>query len=278
MATRLLRCFGILALTTATITLRPPRACAQPPTYDYDGGTPGVQGPTFPLFASSFTRFFRPITMNVPVLVPAADLQAALPSGFDAVSDAVGRSTISALFSFQVTDAEQAPAVPYDTLVLTTVATNTHLNRREALVLARFNSTQESVDAQNMATGGGVRRADFEWEVEQKRGELSILVAIEEDDGLALDVAARGSPQIDQRVKFDPNPSPFRFVDAGVALGSFRLASMFDQRVVTSDPKNVKVSAKHGRLELPGGGSLIVLGVGPTFIFSKGQEVWLAFE
>jgi hypothetical protein len=277
MATRLLGCFGILALTTATITLRPSPACAQPSTYDYDADTPGVQGPTFPLFANSFTRFFRPISVNVPVLVPAADLQAALPSGFNAVSDA-GRSTISAFFSFQVTDAEQAPATPYHTLVLLTVATNTHLNRRETLVLARFNSTQESVDAQNLATGGGVRRADFEWEVGQKGGELSILVAIEAEDGLALHVAARGFAQIDQRVKFDPNPSPFRFVDAGVALGSFRLASMFDQRVVPSDPTNVGVSAKDGRLKLPGGGSLIVLGVGPTFIFSKSQEVWLAFE
>jgi hypothetical protein len=277
MATRLLRCFGILALTTATLTLRPSPACAQPSTYDYDADTPGVQGPTFPVFANSFTRFFRPISVSVPVLVPAADLQAALPSGFNAVSDA-GRSTISVLFSFQVTDAEQAPATPYHTLVLLTAATNTHLNRRETLVLARFNSTQQSVDAQNLATGGGVKRADFEWDVGEKGGELSILVAMEAEDGLALHVAARGPAQIDQRVKVDPNPSPFRFVDAGLALGSFRLASMFDQRVVPSDPTNVGVSAKNGRLKLPGGASLILLGVGPTFIFSKSQEVWLAFE
>ena len=67
-------------------------------------------------------------------------------------------------------------------------------------------------------------------------------------------------------------------VDAGVALGSFRLASMFDQRVVTSSPTNVEVSAKDGRLELSGGASLMLLGVGPAFIFSKSQEVWLAFE
>jgi hypothetical protein len=278
MTTRLLRYFGILALTTATLTLPPSRVCAQPPTYDYDGNTPGVQGPTFPLFANSFTRFFRPITVNVPVLVPAAAMQAALPSGFNAVSDTLGRSTISALFSFQVTDAEQTPATPYHTLVLLTAATNTHLGRRETLVLARFNSTQESVDAQNLATGGGASRADFEWEVGQEGGELSIAVAIEAEDGLALHVAASGSAQIDQRVRFDPNPSPFRFVDAGVALGSFRIASLFDQRVVTSGPTNVEVSAKDGRLELPGGASLIVLGVGPTFVFSKSQEVWLAFE
>jgi hypothetical protein len=38
------------------------------------------------------------------------------------------------------------------------------------------------------------------------------------------------------------------------------------------------VSAKADRLELPGGGSLLVLDVGPAFVFSKSQEVWLAFE
>src|SRR5262245_23799449 len=112
MKTRLLRCFAILALTTATLTLRPSPACAQPSTYDYDAATPGVQGPTFPLFANSFTRFFRPLTVTVQLLVPTADLQAALPSGFNAVSDAMGHSTIVALFSFQVTDAEQVPATP----------------------------------------------------------------------------------------------------------------------------------------------------------------------
>jgi hypothetical protein len=53
---------------------------------------------------------------------------------------------------------------------------------------------------------------------------------------------------------------------------------MFDQRVVPSTATNLKVSAKADRLELPGGRSLLVLGVGPTFVFSKSQEVWLAFE
>jgi hypothetical protein len=154
-------------------------------------------------------------------------------------------------------------ATPYHTLVLLTTATNTQLDRRETLVLARFNSTQESVDAQNQATGGGVKRADFEWEVGEKGGELSILVAIEAEDGLALHVAARGPAQIDQRVKTDPNPSSFRFIDAGLALGSFRLASIFDQRGVPSDPTNVGVSAKNGRLELPGDASVSLLGVGP---------------
>ena len=64
-----------------------------------------------------------------------------------------------------VTDAEQAPVKPYHTLVLHAGARNTTLNRNEVLVLARFNSTQESVDAQNLTIGGGAWLADFEWEV-----------------------------------------------------------------------------------------------------------------
>jgi len=162
---------------------------------------------------------------------------------------------------------------------LQAAATNTYLNRVETLLLARFNSSQEAVNAENLTTGGGVWLADFEWEVGQKRGELDIRVEIEAGTvGLALQVAATGSAQIDQRVRFDPNPRPFRFVNANVALRSFWVGSMFDQRVVASTATNLNVSAKAGRLELPGGRSLLVLGVGPTFTFSKSQEAWLAFE
>ena len=170
----------ILALAVAILALNPGRAYAQEPaTYDYDASTAGVQGPTSPLFANPFTRFFRTISVNVPLLVAAADLQAALPPGFNAVPDALGRASIFALFSFQVTNAEHAPATPYQTLVLQAAATNTYLNRVENLVLARFNSSQEAVNAENLTTGGGVWLADFEWEVGQKRGELDIRVEID---------------------------------------------------------------------------------------------------
>jgi hypothetical protein len=53
---------------------------------------------------------------------------------------------------------------------------------------------------------------------------------------------------------------------------------MFDQRVVPITATNVEVSAQDGRLNVPGGGSLPVLGVGATFVLMKSQEVFLAFE
>ena len=266
-----------LACLVIVVAVSFPAYAQQPPTYDY--GTGAGQGPTSPLLANPFTRFFRTISVNVPVVVNGADLQAALPTGFTALPNAAGQFTVSAFFSFQVTDAETASATPYHTLVLLTGARNTQLNRNEVMVMARFNSTQESVDAQNLASGGGVWLADFEWEIGQKAGDLDVRVEIAAPDvGLGLQVASRGSAQIDQRVRLDPNPAPFRFVNAGVALGSFWVGSMFDQRVVLSTATNVKVSAKDGRLKLPGGWRLPVLGVGATFVFSKSQEVFFAFE
>lgn len=280
MAARLLGSFGILVLTVETFTLQPARAYAQqPPTYDFDPAVPGVQGPTSPLLANPFTHFFRILSVNVPVLVPAMELQAALPPGFTALSDALGRAPINALFSFMVTDAEQAPVMPYHTLVLQAAALNTTLNRNEVLVLARFNSTQGSVDAQNQTTGGGAWLAGFEWEISEKRGEFDIRVQIASQEvGLGLSVAAKGPAEMNQRVKLDPNPLPFRWVDGLVALNSFRIGSTLDQRAIASTLTNIEVSAKDGRLELPGGFSLAVLGPGGTFVLSKAQVVYLNWE
>jgi hypothetical protein len=271
---------GILVLTVATLTLQPARAYAQqPPTYDFDPAVPGVQGPTSPLLAAPYTHFFRTISVNVPLLVPAGELQAALPPGFNALPDVLGRASVTALFSFMVTDAEQAPVAPYHTLVLLAGAKNTALDRNEVLVVARFLSTQESVDAQNVTTGGGAWLADFVWESSEKGGELKTRVQINSDEvGLGLSVVATGPSEMNQRVTFDPNPFPFRWVDAGVALDSFSVGSIFDQRAVATTPTNIDVSAKDGKLKLPGGFSVTFLGPGSPFVFSKGQVVYLDWE
>jgi hypothetical protein len=278
MATRL-GSVSMLALLASTLTLLPAPALAQlPATYDFDENTPGVQGPTSPLVANPFTHFFRTVSLNVPLLVPTADLQATLPPGFVALSDGQGRSTVNFLFSFQVTDAEVVPSTPYHTLVLQTAARNTSLNRIEVLVLGRFNSSQATVDGQNATTGGGVYLADFEWEIGQKNGELDVRVEIESPGvGLKLRAVAKGSADLSARTRFDPNPSPFRFVNAGVALDSFFLASVFDARVVLSTATNVSVTVNNGRILVPGG-SWSVLGVGASFTFSKDQVVYLDFE
>src|SRR4029453_17533742 len=98
MPTPLLRSLGILVLTVPTLTLQPARAYAQqPPTYDFNPAVPGIQGPTSPLLAAPYTHFFRTISLNVPLLVPAGELQAALPPGFNALPDAQGRATVTAL-------------------------------------------------------------------------------------------------------------------------------------------------------------------------------------
>jgi hypothetical protein len=280
MPTPSLGSLGILDLAGATLTLQPARAYdQQPPTYDFNAAVPGVQGPTSPLLAAPYTHFFRTISVNVPLLVPAGELQATLPPGFNALPDALGRATVTTLFSFMVTDAEQAPLAPYHTLVLLAGARNTALDRNEVLVLARFYSTQESVDAQNLTTGGGARLADFVWENAEKGGELEIRVQINSEEvGLGLSVVATGPSEMNQRITFDPNPFPFRWVDAGVALDSFSVGSIFDQRAVATTPTNIEVCAKDGRLKLPGGSCVTVLGPGSPFAFSKGQAVYLDWE
>jgi hypothetical protein len=279
MPTPLRESLGILVLTVATLTLQPARADAQqPPTYDFNPAVPGVQGPTSPLLAAPYTHFFRTISLNVPLLVPVAELQAALPPGFTALPDPLGRATVTALFSYMVTDAEQAPVAPYHTLVLLAGVRNTALDRTEVLVLARFLSTQASVDAQNLATGGGAWLAGFVWESAEEAGELEMRVQIDSDEGLGLSVVAKGPAAMNQRVTFDPNPFPFRWVKAGVALDSFWVGSIFDQRTVATTPTNINVSANGGHLKLPGGFGLTVLGPGSPFAFSKGQVVYLDWE
>jgi hypothetical protein len=72
MATRLLLVFAVLI--AAALTLHPAGASAgQPPTYDYDAATDGVQGPTSPPDVSR--RFWRTFQLGVTVLVPTSDLQ-----------------------------------------------------------------------------------------------------------------------------------------------------------------------------------------------------------
>ena len=83
---------------------------------------------------------------------------------------------------------------------------------------------------------------------------------------------------MNQRITFDPNPLLFRWVDAGVALDSFSVGSIFDQRAVATTPTNIEVSASGGHLKLPGGFSLTLLGPGSPFVFSKGQVVYLDWE
>ncbi len=74
-----------------------------PPTYDYSDMVPGTQGPTSLTVAGAENRLLRTFVVQVPVLVPLAELQAALPPGFNAVANPAGSNTgqVTASFFFQ---------------------------------------------------------------------------------------------------------------------------------------------------------------------------------
>jgi hypothetical protein len=265
-----------VAALVALLMVEPGGAeASQPSTYDYDLTTPGVQGPTSPLFASPFRRFTRDV-LNVSVLVPTVQLQAVLPSGFTALATAdPSLASISVLASFQAMDGLPHEIGPYHTLQILVAARNTNLSpsRVEILSLDNQRSTQESVDDENQ-TFGGSRLAEFEWEISEERGVLHVGVNVVAD-GHSLHVTASGSAVVNQRVTQNPNPSAFRVVSAGVAGSAFFVSSQFDRRLVPNTGANVM--AKDGRIELPGGASLEIRGVG-TATFQKSQEVWLAWE
>jgi hypothetical protein len=277
MATRPLSLVSMLM----AITLTPDSGDAQavhPPTYDYDSVSPGVQGPTSPLFATPYRRFVRTFSVSVPILVPTIDLQAALPAGFIPIPTANPNvASITLLLSFQVMDGLPTALGPFDTLMILAGAQNTSLGRREVLVVETQESTQESIEAHQQAAGGSIRLAAFTWEIGEKNGLLDVRVDVDAGGG-SVQVAAKGSAQLNDRVKLDPNPTPLRIIAAGMALPAFFEASQIDRRVVANNGTNVSVRAKTGRLEIQGGASLAILGVGSAFILSKTQEVWLAFE
>jgi hypothetical protein len=280
MSSRLLNHPAAFALIVSLMTLPLAGADAGPPTYDYDPDAPGVQGPTSPLFANPISRFMRTLSLAVPVLVPTAELQSALPPGFIAVSTADPNvASINVTSSYHVVDGLPRYVGPYHTVVVVAAARNTNVSpqRIEVLVIDTLRSTQESVDDANETFGGGTRLAEFEWEISEKGGVLDVRLNVEAE-GHALQIAATGSANLSEHVVLNPNPSPFRIVDAGVALQAFFQASQFDRRVVPNTGTNVTATATDGRVEILGGASLRILGVGSAATFSSRQEIWLAFE
>lgn len=277
MKTRMMLQSAAVAVLAALLMVEPGVAeASQPSTYDYDLTTPGVQGPTSPLFASPFRRFTRDV-LNVSVLVPTVQLQAVLPSGFTALATAdPSLASINVLASFQAMDGLPHEIGPYHTLQILVAARNTNLSpaRVEILSLDNQRSTQASVDDENQTFGGGSRLAEFEWEISEKRGVLDVRLDVVAD-GHSLHLTASGSAVVNQRVTQNPNPSAFRVVSVGVAGSAFFVSSQFDRRLVPNTGANVM--AKDRRIELPGGASLEIRGVG-TATFQKSQEVWLAWE
>ena len=145
------------------------------PTYDYDTTTPDrAERPTSPLLANPTARDAGMFRLDVPALVPVAQLQAILPAGFNATefpAPGSGRALLPLLFLFQERCerfAQPSGFGSFSGLSVVHTAHNSVMNRNEILVLAAEFSEASNVDCFNAAFGpGSARLADVEVEVEE---------------------------------------------------------------------------------------------------------------
>jgi hypothetical protein len=218
---------------------------APPPTYDYNAATPGVQPPTSPLVANPATHQLRTHQLAVPVLVPLAEVQAVLPSGFNAVESAPGSgtATVTLVFIYQqrferIGNGTFGPAWGLQ-VSLTALNTNVEPDRLEAILPALELSDAAVVDATNAAFGpGSSRLAETKVDIKEEGGRLRFRFhVVDKAIGLNVKVSAEGPAAIVTRGRFDPAPVPSRTVDNGRAPNPpSRNAAQFDSSAVpTSD-------------------------------------------
>ena len=255
-----------------------------PPTYDFDSGTPGTQPPTSPLVAGYDFRSFRQYQVTIPVLVPLSELQAILPSGFNAIATPAGSQTGTISFLCIVDQRFERPDQgqtygPFTGILISTNAVNTNTSpARTEILFPGFEVSGESV-ALNAAFGAGsARLARVKLEIEQEDGKIRFKFDVK-DKELGFDVKAQAeSPVgINNRAVGDPVGLPFRALNGFVPNTAFRAASQNDVLVVPATAAKAKVDAPGGRLNLPAG-SLTILGVGQNITFSRNVEFFVKFE
>jgi hypothetical protein len=259
------------------------------PTYDWVPDDPsqpstlGVQRPpsTEPggLLEGLESHGMRAHMVSFALLVPLADLQAALPPGFTAGPSAPGANTSVITLVFVL--GQQSHYVGYGTApplsyaMVVAPAFNTALYRIEMLLLALELPIAPAVELSEIRYGAGVARlAEIEEEVESGGGTTRFRLKVK-DEGLGLDVRAEASCPypIDVRAVTDVDPRIFRFV-AGQALGrAFMQAVQWDYRIVSVQESGAKVVAKGGYLHLPGG-SIRLLAVVGNVTFNRNSEFY----
>lgn len=283
----------VVAPLVAVLGLRAHTAVAQtpslspPPSYDWDDTVPGTQGPTSPLLAGAERRQFRAFVVQIPVLVPLSDLQAALPPGFIAIANPAGSSTAQVSLSFnamqRLTQAATGRTASGSALTLTTAVMNTNIvpNRQETMFLAYEASTQELVDSQNSLYGDGTARlAKLTIQITDEGGRFSVK-GTATDDGIGLSVQAEATcpGPIANRVKNDPNAGYNRYL---VSNRSYIGSQVTDQLVVPQAMANSKVDAGGGKLQVPVAGgltrSLAISGIGASTTFFQNREQFFKIE
>ncbi len=281
----------LMAVTMSLAFSGQARSLAQPaappsalPSYDYDTTAPGVQGPTSPLVANADLRAFRSHQFAFGVLVPLAELQALLPPGFAATPSQPGADTALAGITFvyhQRTEVAGGSIVgPSSGVFVSVTVTNQALARQEALYLVAVFNDQPTIDAHNSVMGpGGWRLGEVEVEIKEEAGMVGFAFDVSDaESGMRLRASATGPAAMLNHSRFDPQPAPFRFLNAGGQAGpASRAASQSDNQTVPAATADLKFKANGGKLVLPGG-SLTITGLGPNVSLVRWAEVFSKVE
>jgi hypothetical protein len=277
---------GLLAFALAQLLAFAPSAPAQgdPPTYDYDTLTPGTQPPQSPLLDGYTYRSVRTYQVAIPVVVPLAELQAVLPSGFVAVASPSGSATAAVTLNLFL-DQRFQPAAGGPTygptsalLVTATVLNNNLATPRMEIVFPAFEASAD-IDRLNEAFGpGAARLAKVEAEIEEKKGRLHFSFDLSDAEiGFKLKAEAESPAAINNRSVSDPVGLAFRTLNGTVPNPAFRASSQSDTLSVPAAAAGVKLSAPGRSLQLQTG-RLSILGLGANVTFSRNVEFVLKFE
>jgi hypothetical protein len=273
-----------LGLQRGATAQTPPPTQGPPPAHDYDPTTSGVQGPTSPLLAAPDGRYFRGHQLAIGLLVPLAELQALLPDGFEALPSAAGADTslvgLTFVYQQRSVHADGSLLGPISELLVGATVQNTLLGRQESLFLTAVVNDRAVVAAFNEQFGPGSHRyGDVAVLIEEAAGSLRFTFDVADPAlGSHLRVAASGPAGLSNRLRFDPQPLPFRFLNGdGRAGPASRAASQSDGQTVPTAMANVQVTANDGTLRLPSG-SLTIGGVGPNVGMGRWLEVIAKLE
>lgn len=253
-----------------------------PPTYDYDPMTPGVQGPTSPALANWVARHVRTHQFTVTVLVPLAELQTALPPGYEAIASPVGSDTaaVSLLVMYQLRHAcPDGRVATTSSYFAAATARNVALDRPESLNLDTVATDPGFIAAWNGDCGvGGARPGSIAIEIRETGGMLRFAWEVADRElGLRLRVAGAVPSAIPNRFLGDPLPAFFRAVTGVGQVGAaFRLAGQGDNVLAPVASADVEIAGdpgkgRYGTLPLLGARLTILGPVGSVAVARNGE-------
>jgi len=217
----------------------------------------------------------RTFQVNAPAFVSVAQLQAILPSGFNAIASGPGVAQLGISLIFQQRT-ERAGGVdgPTSALVVTAVVRNVVRARNETILLANEQSDPISVTNTNALFGQGTTRlAEVTTRIDERNGLLYFKFdAKDYDIGLKVKLQAIAPGAGMTRVNQDPAVSPFRAVNGTTAANAFFGTNRFDILTLTITDDNFNLDVPNDTLRLPGG-DLAIVSVGRRSPFSDGARI-----